>query len=182
MDGTAEIVAHVPQQSSGLWFLADGRMLIVSIRDRKVLRREIDGSLVEHADLSGLAPWHVNDMLVDHDGRAWVGNFGFDFEGGFPTRTTVLICGEPDGTARVVADGLGFPNGMMLTPGARTLSVAEPTMNRISAFDINSGLLGERQTWAGETSKGCGPRRRPTTSWKKVQSSPRMCRSPQCCR
>jgi hypothetical protein len=59
MDGTREIVAHVPQQPSGLGFLADGRMLIVSMRDRKVLRREVDGSLVEHADLSGLAPWHL---------------------------------------------------------------------------------------------------------------------------
>ena len=81
MDGTAETVADVPQQPSGLGFLPDGRMLIVSMRDRKVLRREIDGSLVEHADLSGLAPWHVNDMLVDHNGRAWVGNFGFDLMG-----------------------------------------------------------------------------------------------------
>ena len=91
MDGTAETVAHVPQQPSGLGFLADGRMLIVSMRDRKVLRREADGSLVEHADLSGLAPWHANDMLVDRDGRAWVGNFGFDLEGGVPTRTNAVL-------------------------------------------------------------------------------------------
>jgi len=148
MDGTAETVADVPQQPSGLGFLPDGRMLIVSMRDRKVLRREIDGSLVEHADLSGLAPWHVNDMLVDHNGRAWVGNFGFDLEGGVPTRTTVLICVEPDGTAQVAADGLGFPNGMVLTPDGRTLILAESTMNRLSAFDIKSGSLGERRTWA----------------------------------
>ena len=87
LDGTAETVAHVPHQPSGLGFLPDGRMLIVSMRDRKVLRREADGSLVEHADLSALAPWHCNDMLVDHDGRAWVGNFGFDLEDGSPTRS-----------------------------------------------------------------------------------------------
>ena len=148
MDGTAETVADVPQQPSGLGFLPDGRMLIVSMRDRKVLRREIDGSLVEHADLSGLAPWHVNDMLVDHNGRAWVGNFGFDLEGGVPTRTTVLICVKPDGTAQVAADGLGFPNGMVLTPDGGTLILAESTMNRLSAFDIKSGSLGERRTWA----------------------------------
>ena len=148
MEGTAETVADLPQQPSGLGFLPDGRMLIVSMRDRKVLRREIDGSLVEHADLSGLAPWHVNDMLVDHNGRAWVGNFGFDLEGGVPTRTTVLICVEPDGTAQVAADGLGFPNGMVLTPDGGTLILAESTMNRLSAFDIKSGSLGERRTWA----------------------------------
>lgn len=148
IDGATETVAHVPRQPSGLGFLADGRMLIVSMRDRKVLRREADGSLVEHADLSGLAPWHLNDMLADHDGRAWVGNFGFDLMGGARARTTVLICVEPDGTAHVAADGLGFPNGMVLTPDGGTLIVAESTMNRLSAFSAASGLLGERRTWA----------------------------------
>ena len=148
MDGTAETVAHVPQQPSGLGFLPDGQMLIVSMRDRKVLRREVDGSLVEHADLSGLAPWHLNDMLVDHDGRAWVGNFGFDLMGGGQACTTVLICVEPDGTAKVAADGLGFPNGMVLTRDGRTLIVAESTMSRLSAFNVSLGSLGERRTWA----------------------------------
>jgi len=148
MDGTTETVAQVPQQPSGLGFLADGRMLIVSMRDRKVLRREADGSLIEHADLSGLAPWHLNDMLVNHDGRAWVGNFGFDLMGGAQPRTTVLICVEPDGRAQVVADGLGFPNGMVLTPDGGTLIVAESTMNRLSAFRATAGSLGDRRTWA----------------------------------
>jgi sugar lactone lactonase YvrE len=148
IDGTAETLAHVPQQPSGIGFLPDGRMLIVSMRDRKVLRREADGSLVTHADLYGLAPWHLNDMLVDHDGRAWVGNFGFDLMGGAPRCTTVLICVEPDGTAKVVATGLGFPNGMVLTPDGRTLIVAESFMNRLSAFDVAVGSLGERRTWA----------------------------------
>jgi sugar lactone lactonase YvrE len=148
MDGSKETVAHVPRQPSGLGFLADGRMLIVSMRDRKILRRELNGSLVEHADLSGLAPWHLNDMLVRRDGRAWVGNFGFDLMGGAPARPTVLISLEPDGTAQVAADGLGFPNGMVLTPDGGTLIVAESTMNRLSAFHITSGSLGERRTWA----------------------------------
>jgi sugar lactone lactonase YvrE len=74
-NGTMETIAEVPGQPSGLGFLPDGRMLIVSMRDRKIMRRELDGSLVEHADLSGLAPWYLNDMLVDYHGRAWVGNF-----------------------------------------------------------------------------------------------------------
>ena len=148
MDGTSDTLAHVPRQPSGLGFLPDGRMLIVSMRDRKILRREVDGSVVEHADLSGLAPWHLNDMLVNHEGQAWVGNFGFDLMGGAPALTTVLICVEPDGTAKVVADRLGFPNGMVLTPDGRTLIVAESTMNRLSAFNVALGSLGERRTWA----------------------------------
>jgi sugar lactone lactonase YvrE len=148
LDGTAETLAHVPQQPSGLGFLPDGRMLIVSMRDRKILRREVDGFLAEHADLSGLAPWHLNDMLVNRDGRAWVGNFGFDLMGGAQTLTTVLICVEPDGTAKVVADQLGFPNGMVLTPDGHTLIVAESTMNRLSAFTVALGSLSQRRTWA----------------------------------
>jgi sugar lactone lactonase YvrE len=148
MDGTAETVAQVPHQPSGLGFLPDGRILIVSMRDRKLLRREVDGSLVEHADLSDVAPWHLNDMLVDHEGRAWVGNFGFDLMGGAPARTTVLIGVEVDGTPQVAAGGLGFPNGMVLTPDGSTLIVAESLMNRLSAFHVTSGRLGERRTWA----------------------------------
>ena len=148
MDGTVETLAHVPQQSSGLGFLPDGRMLIVSMRDRKILRREADGSLVEHVDLSALAPWYLNDLLVHPDGRAWVGNFGFDLMGAAPMRATVLICVQPDGAAKVAADGLGFPNGMVLTPDGSTLIVAESTMNRLSAFNVAPDSLGERWTWA----------------------------------
>jgi sugar lactone lactonase YvrE len=148
LDGTAETLAHVREQPSGLGFLPDGQLLIVSMRDRRVLRRQRDGLLVTHADLSSLAPGHLNDMLVDHDGRAWVGNFGFDLSGGAPVRTTVLICIEPDGRAKVVADGLGFPNGMVLTPDRGTLIVAESTMNRLTAFNVSPGSLSERRTWA----------------------------------
>jgi sugar lactone lactonase YvrE len=148
MDGTTETLAHVPQQPSGLGFLPDGRMLIVSMRDRKVLRQEVDGTLFVHADLARLAPGYLNDMLVDHEGRAWVGNFGFDLMGGDPACATVLICVEPNGTAHVVADGLGFPNGMVLTPDGGTLIVAETLMNRLSAFPICAGSLGEPRTWA----------------------------------
>ena len=149
LDGTVETIAEVPGQPSGLGFLPDGRMLIVSMLDRKIMRRELDSSLVEHADLSSLAPWHLNDMLVDTRGRAWVGNFGFDLMGGAKVTTTNLISVDRDGCARVAAKGLGFPNGMALTPDGSTLIVAETFMNRLSAFDVASGELGERRTWAG---------------------------------
>lgn len=148
LDGKAETIAAVPGQPSGLGFLSDGRMLIVSMRDRRIMRRELDGSLVQHADLSTLAAWHLNDMLVAPDGRAWVGNFGFDLMAGARATTTNLICVEPDGSAEIAAAGLGFPNGMALTPDGRTLIVAETFMNRLSAFTVTAGALGERRTWA----------------------------------
>ena len=148
LDGTIETVAEVPGQPSGLGFLPDGRMLIVSMRDRKIMCREPDGSLVEYADLSKLASGHLNDMLVDHCGRAWVGNFGFDLMAGAKVTTANLICVDQNGCAAIAAGGLGFPNGMVLTPDGNTLIVAESTMNRLSAFDVVSGGLGERRTWA----------------------------------
>lgn len=148
LDGTFETIAEVPGQPSGLGFLPDGRMLIVSMRDRKIMRREADTSLVEHADLWDLAPWHLNDMLVDHHGRAWVGNFGFDLMGGDEVTTTNLICVDRDGCATVAAVGLGFPNGMVMTPNGDTLIVAESTMNRLSAFEVASGVLSKQRTWA----------------------------------
>src|SRR3984957_1683555 len=148
LDGAQEIIAKVPGQPSGLGFFADGRMLIVSMRDRKILLREHNGFLVEYADLSDLAPGYLNDMLLDSEGRAWVGNFGFDLMGGARVTTTNLICVDPDGCATVAAVGLGFPNGMALTPDGSTLIVAETMMNRLSAFDVASGVLGKRRTWA----------------------------------
>ena len=148
MSGEVETLAHIPQRPSGLGFLPDGRLLIVSMCDRKIMRLEQDGSVVLHADLAPLAPGDVNDMLVDDQGRAWAGNFGFDLHGGAPACLTVLICVEPDGSARIAADGLGFPNGTVLTPDGRTLIVAETFMNRLSAFDVTDGKLGEHRTWA----------------------------------
>src|SRR5690349_10523537 len=102
MDGKAETVAEVPQQPSGLGWLADGRLLIVSMKDRRLLRREPDGTLTEHANLYDLAPWHLNDMVVDSAGRAYVGNFGFDLMSGGSPVLTNLIRVDPDGSAHVV--------------------------------------------------------------------------------
>jgi sugar lactone lactonase YvrE len=148
VDGAVENYAQTIGLPAGLGFLPDGRLLIASMLDRKILRREYDGSLVEHADLSALAPGHLNDMLVDRDGRAWAGNFGFDLFGGAPARNTVLIRVEADGTASIAADDLGFPNGTVLTPDGRTLIIAETLANRLSAFTVSGGTLTERRTWA----------------------------------
>lgn len=147
--GVAETIVDVPQQASGLGWLPDGRMLVVSMLDRKVMRLEPDGALVEHADLSALAPGACNDMVVDGTGRAYVGNFGFDMYAGDTPHRTCVIAVEPDGTARVAADGLGFPNGSVITPDAKTLMVGESMASRISAFDIGAnGDLTNQRVWA----------------------------------
>lgn len=148
IDGFADDVALVPNRPSGLGFLPDGKLLIASMCDRKIMRLETDGSLSLHADLSNLAQGDINDMLVDGQGRAWVGNFGFDLHGGAPVRSASLICVDPDGSARIAAEGLGFPNGMALAPDGRTLIVAETLSNRLSAFDLHGSELGPRRTWA----------------------------------
>jgi sugar lactone lactonase YvrE len=149
IDGDVETYAQTDGQPAGIGFLPDGRLLIASMRDHKILRRELDGSIVEHADLSALAPGLLNDMLVDHEGRAWVGNFGFDLYGGAPACSTVMICVAPDGTAEVAANGLNFPNGTVLTPDRRTLIVAETAASRLTAFTVSGSSLTDRRTWAG---------------------------------
>lgn len=149
LQGQVEKVADVAQQPSGMGWLPDGRLLVVSMRDRKVLRQESDGRLVVHADLSAVAGGHANDMVVDAQGRAYVGNFGFDLMGGGTPQTASLARVDPDGTVHTAATGLYFPNGAMITPDGRTLIVGETMGNRISAFDIrDDGSLGPRRDWA----------------------------------
>lgn len=149
LDGNVEVMAEVPGQPSGLGWLPDGRLLIVSMTDRKLLRREHDGSLVLHADLSQLAAGYLNDMVVDSTGRAYVGNFGFDLFGGAPMRKAQLITVEADGRASSGGEGLFFPNGSVITPDGKTLIVGESAGNRISVFDIRAGgALGGRRDWA----------------------------------
>lgn len=148
-DGSdVRLEAEVPQQPSGLGWLPDGRLLIVSMRDHTILRREDDGSLVVHADLSSLVTANLNDMLVDDRGRAYVGNFGFDLMNLATPDTADLIRVDPDGSAHVVAEDLYFPNGMAMTPDGELL-VDETVGNRISVFSVHpDGSLGEREDWA----------------------------------
>ncbi len=140
--------AHVPGQPSGLGWLPDGRLLIVSMRDRTLLRREPDGTLVTHADLSRHATGHLNDMAVDAQGRVYVGNFGFDLMGGAPVEPAALHRVDPDGTVTEVAADLWFPNGSVIT-GSGELLVNETFGNRVTAFELTTdGRLVNRRTWA----------------------------------
>jgi sugar lactone lactonase YvrE len=148
-DGSdVRIEAEVAQQPSGLGWLPDGRLLIVSMRDARVLRRETDGTLVCHADLSGHVNGLLNDMVVDSRGRTYVGEFGFDLMGGADFKPGVLLRVDPDGTVTKAAEDMWFPNGSAITSGG-TLLVCETFGNRVSAFDITEdGALANRRTWA----------------------------------
>jgi sugar lactone lactonase YvrE len=147
--GVRETIVHIENQPSGLGFLPDGRLLVVSMTDRRVLRRESDGTLVEHADLSSFASFHCNDMVVDAAGRAYVGNFGFDLHGGVTACTTDLHMVSSSGVVTVAATDMAFPNGTVITPDGRTLIVGETQGGRLTAFEIAAdGSLSNRRVWA----------------------------------
>jgi sugar lactone lactonase YvrE len=148
-DGHAETVLTVDQQPSGLGWLPDGSLLVVSMRDRRILRRSPDGEVTEHADVSEHCGGHLNDMVVDASGRAYVGDFGFDLMGGGSPASASVKRVDPDGTVTVVAEDLRFPNGSVITPDGGTLIVGETWGNRYTAFDIGAdGSLTNRRVWA----------------------------------
>lgn len=149
LDGKTEEICRVQNDPSGLGWLPDGRMLVVSMQDRRVLRREPSGELVLHADLSGLATFHCNDMVVDARGNAFVGNFGWDLHGGGDRCNAALIRVTPEGAASIVAEDLEFPNGTVITDDGRTLIVGETMGQRLTAFDVDAdGGLSNRRVWA----------------------------------
>ena len=159
LDGHTTTEMEVPGQPSGIGWLPDGRLLVVSMTDRRLLRREHDGAVVTHADLSAIATFHCNDMVVDAAGRAYVGNFGFDLdavltEGGpeaalVDPRTADVARIDPDGTVSVAVRGRRFPNGTVLTPDGRTMIMAETLGLRLTAFDVGpDGSLSGERVWA----------------------------------
>jgi sugar lactone lactonase YvrE len=148
LEGKAQTVVEVPTWPSGLGWLPDGRMLIVSMTDRKLLRLDPDG-LKTHADLDTLASFYCNDMVVDGKGRSYVGNFGYDLLSGEPQKPAELILVNPDGSTRVAADGFDFPNGTVISPDGNTLVVGESMGHRLTAFNIQSdGSLTNRRPFA----------------------------------
>ncbi|WP_225204717.1 SMP-30/gluconolactonase/LRE family protein [Novosphingobium huizhouense] len=157
--GDLQVELELDDQPSGLGWMPDGSLLFVSMQKLQVWRRWPDGRLAMHADLSEIAVHRCNDMVVAADGTAYVGNFGFDLdrvarEQGLGAifaapRLAALARIAPDGTAAVAAEGLAFPNGMVITPDGRTLVVAETFGMRLTAFDIAAdGSLSNRRLWA----------------------------------
>ena len=148
LNGEAETILERNTPVSGLGWLPDNRLLVVSMADNRLLRLDSDGANVV-ADLNKFGTVICNDMVVDKKGRAYVGNFGFDYANGAPFRPTKLVIVNPNGDARVVADNLAFPNGTVITPDDKTLIIAETFAARLTAFDvIDDGSLTNRRVWA----------------------------------
>lgn len=141
-------VLKTPDLPGGLGWLPDGSPLVVLMTERRVCR--ITGQNLEtYADLSALASFHCNDMLVEPSGRAWVGNFGFDLHAGEAIKNAELILISPDASAQIVTKDVVFPNGMAITADIKHLLVAETFAARIRIFDImpDSSLTNAR-VWA----------------------------------
>lgn len=137
-DDRGEVILSVESYPLCIDWLPDGRLLAVSGGDGHLLRVEPDGSILVHADLGGLSPERWNEIAVGADGTAFV-------NGG----PGIIAAVTPDGSAREVADGLAFPNGMLVTRDGSMLIVAESHSNRLTAFDIASdGDLVNRRVWA----------------------------------
>jgi sugar lactone lactonase YvrE len=148
---------ELDDQPSGLGWLPDGKLLLVSMRQRKVRRLEASG-LVDHADIADLTAHLCNDMVVDAQGRAWVGNFGFDLDAAFKSRGAEVLNDHPaanlvrvdaDGSVHLAAQDMHFPNGSVITPDGKTLIVAETLGGCLTAFSIAAdGTLSNRRIWA----------------------------------
>ena len=156
--GKVATMLEIDGQPSGLGWMPDGHLLVVSMLDRQVLRLD-DEHLVVHADLSSIAEFHCNDMVVDAVGRAYVGNFGFDlhaasesadFAGALKAyQGATLARVDPDGNTHVAATALRFPNGTVITSDGRTMIIGETLGGQLTAFDVaDDGALLNRRVWA----------------------------------
>jgi sugar lactone lactonase YvrE len=146
-DGALDTVLQLDDRPAGLSFVGDS-MYVVSMTKRALLEVQ-GGAIVRRIDLSRDAPSHCNDMVMDARRRAYIGNFGFDFEAHQQPCSTNLLMVQPDGSVSQVADGLMFPNGAVLSDDGTTLIVAESYANRLTSFKVaDDGTLDARDTFA----------------------------------
>jgi sugar lactone lactonase YvrE len=145
--GKSEVIVEMEDSPSGLGFINDGRMLIVSMQRRHLMRLDPEGLKI-HADLSNFTKYNCNDSVTDTLGRTYVGNWGTKALES-PAEPTCIFLVTKNGDARIVAENLIFPNGCIVTPDCKTFIVAETFGNELTAFDIeSSGNLINRRIWA----------------------------------
>jgi sugar lactone lactonase YvrE len=123
------------KKPSGLGFLPDGSALVVSMAERELLRLAPDGSCSVHARLGDLVDDELNDLVVAADGTAFVGTYSLEPDTGALLRVT------PDGQVSVAAAGMSFPNGTVISPDGRTLTVAESKRRQLTAFDLDAAMI-----------------------------------------
>src|SRR2546429_7745957 len=144
--GRSEVIARVESLPLCTAGLPDGRPVIVSSPDGRLLRREPDGSLVTHANL-GQPGW--NDIVADGRGNVYVNRAGFNPMTGEEFRPGSVFLVAADGSVRQVADDIAFPNGMAVTADNSTLIVADSYRHSPPAFDLGSdGALSGRRVLA----------------------------------
>ena len=150
MEGKSEVRLRGQSFPLCVGWLPDGRLLVVSAREGLLLRQEPDGVLATHGDLTSASePPAVNELVVDGRGNAYVNGGGFDLMAGEDFAPGIVALVTPDGSARQVAHGLAFPNGMLIMPDDQTLIVAESYAKRLTAFDIaTDGSLTNQRVWA----------------------------------
>lgn len=143
-------IATFPQRPSGISFLPDRGVVIVSMADRRLMLVGADGTLSQYADLSGMARYDINDTVCDSVGNIYVGTVGYDIVNGAEFQTGELIMVTPGGQCTLVADGFELANGAVITPDGGTLIIAETFGNKLTAFTrAADGTLSERRLWAG---------------------------------
>jgi len=147
-DGKKEVFAKFPQKPSGINFLPDGSVVIVSMGDRKLMKVE-DGKLIEYADLSGSVSYDINDCVCDAKGNIYVGNFGYDVFAHEEAKPATLTLVKADGSISTAAEDIHFPNGCVIGNNGKTLIIAETFVCKLTAFDIEAdGSLTNRRTFA----------------------------------
>lgn len=145
--GHAVKVVDVDDNPSGIGFLPTGDLIFTSMNTGTV-QRVVDGASQEQASVRELTPYMINDMYVTKDGRAYVGEFGFDYVAGDEPKPGDLLTITPEGDVSVAARGLSLPNGIVISPDGKTLLVAESMASVIAAFDVSEdGSLSNRRVW-----------------------------------
>jgi sugar lactone lactonase YvrE len=149
LGGKVQTVLERDDLPTAIDFTPDGQLLVVSSDQRKLLSLENNG-LTEVADMSTLVEYPCGDMVVDKQGGAYIGNLGHDFgTAQFGSKLGLMLLVSPNGEVRIVAEGLDFPNGVVITPDGKTLIVSESYGACLTAFDIESdGSLSHRRAWA----------------------------------
>jgi sugar lactone lactonase YvrE len=158
-EGTARTELHLEDdRPAGLGWAPDGSLLVVSMEKRQLLRRAPNAAQAEvFADLGSLGddtPGFLNDMGVSDDGHAYIGFDPNPHTFGMGSDLGKIVHVDPQGRGEIAAQGLYFPNGIVIAPDGSSVIVAETGRPQFSGFAIGAnGALGPAVIWADLASK-----------------------------